>query len=756
MILVCVKTSHAQKKWDGGAGSSAWNEPMNWYPDGIPGSEDDVILDNQWIEHDYVVELPGALQTTQVRTIKISPAGKIISLILGSVSTAVPGLALSALGDGMVIDNGGIFINASGSASGNPFQLAGKLKINNGGKYIHRTQRGNAELIDKLNNETGTETGIFEFDVPGTAGYTVSLTGNTFGSLSFKATSAGGNKSYSGSGTSNLLILGNLTVESGTLLSSTLTSEIILYGSLVVNGRINLHPVTAGTAGRSFVFAGRDVVFQGTGTISMNAFFRNLLVAKNASLTLETPCPLYYTPNTFICQGTIRCGSFPISGPGSFLLSDSARIVSGSDAGIWLTADQGNIRTAFRNFSPRASYQFNAKTAQVTGDGIPDTVAGFTVNNPALVRLSKSIMVTDSLELLEGILISDSAKTIILSGALIRSPVNGFGEINAGWEKSFVDGPIKIHTNNSIWQIIPSGAGNVYAPVKLKPTDTSFNEFIISYKAEPHPINELLPSLNSLKSSGYFEIKQEKPGSCKMALSYISADTPLINSEVMTAAILIDVNGQPKWNAALSTRSDAGSFGWLQTDTAIKDFGALAIGYYTNYLLPIDLVEFSAENTGSYNFVNWKAEQEGPYTEYVIERSPDGRRFVPQFSFRSQAVGISPHQWKDVFPIQPHTFYRLLMKSNGREIYSHAVKVNSFRRQAILYPNPASEWININFSDRSSTTELEIVNRSGIVLSKHLIKKNSCQIRVSDLKPGFYFARLRNANGTVTLPFTKY
>jgi hypothetical protein len=656
----------------------------------------------------------------------------------------------------MVIDSGGVFINASGSGSGNPFQLTGKLKINNGGKYIHRTPRGNAELIDKLNNETGTENGIFEFDVPGTTGYTVSLTGNTFGSVSFKATAAGGAKSYSGSGTSNLLIRGNLVVDSGVLLSSTLTSDIILNGSLVVNGRLNLHPVTAGTVGRSFVFAGRDAVFQGTGTLSMNAFFRNLLVARNASLALETPCLLYYTPNTFICQGTIRCGPFSVSGPGSFLLSDSARIISGSNAGIWLTADQGNIRTAFRNFSTGASYQFEGNSLQVTGDGIPDTVAGLTVNNPEQVILSKSIVVKGSLDLLNGLLISDSANTLVLSGASIRSPVNAFGEINAGWEKSFVEGPIKIHVQDTAWHVIPSGKDHEYVPLKLRSNETSPRTLTITCKSGPHPVNDVLPSLNRLSSRGYFDIRKESSGSWKIALSYTPADTPSTSSEIMTAAILTDLNGQQKWNAVLSTRIATGTYGWLQTDTAVSEFGAVTIGYTANSLLPLDLLDFSAENSGPYNSIHWKADQEGPSTDYVIERSPDGRRFTPQFSFSSSAVGVSSHVWKDVFPLQPSAYYRLLMKSNGRVIYSHVVKVNISRRRAIIYPNPTAELININFDDQSSTTELEIVNTNGIVLSKHLLKKDSCQIRVSDLKPGFYFARLRNANGTVTLPFTKY
>jgi hypothetical protein len=676
-------------------------------------------------------------------------------LILPSGNTAIPGLALSATGNGMIIENGGIFINASGAGSGSPFQLAGTLRIGNGGRYIHRTPRGNAELIDKLNNEPGTEKGIFEFDVPGTTGYTVSLTGNTFGTLSFKALSAGGTKSYSGSGTSNLLIRGDLIVESGVSLTSTLTSDIILNGSLQMNGKLNLHPVTAGTTGRSFVFAGRDVFFQGSGTLSMNAFFRNLLVAKNASLTLETPCLMNYTPNTFLCQGSLHCGPFSVGGPGSFLLSDAATIISAADSGIWATADKGNIRTAFRNFSTQANYQYAGTSSQVTGDGIPDTVASLTINNSTSLILSKSVVVKDSLQLLNGVLITGSSNMLTLAGAMIRSPVNNYLEINGGWEKSFVDGPVRIHTVESSWYTIPSGRGASYAPLKIKPMDPSANEITVSYITGVHPVTDLLPSLDRISTNGYYDLRSLHTGKWQLAMSFRPADTSSAD-ELMTPAILIDVNGQSKWNGTMSKKIAVGQYGWLETDTSISDLNALTIGYSKNSLLPLELLDFSANNAGAYNHIHWKADQDAPYTEYSLERSLDGLLYMPVYTTSSNAKGIHSFNWKDMLPLEPFNYYRLQMKSHGSITYSPTIRVKFVKRRAILYPNPAGEWIYINFQEGSSRTELEIVNRDGIVLRKHFVKKDSCLIRVSDLKPGFYFARLRNTNGSITLPFTKY
>jgi hypothetical protein len=91
-------------------------------------------------------------------------------------------------------------------------------------------------LIDKLSTSPGTENGIFEFDVPGLAGYTVSLTSNVFGSLKFSQFTAGGNKSYSGSGTGNLIIRGDLIIDSAVQVSSTLTADICSVVTLSLKG----------------------------------------------------------------------------------------------------------------------------------------------------------------------------------------------------------------------------------------------------------------------------------------------------------------------------------------------------------------------------------------------------------------------------------------------------------------------------------------------------------------------------------------
>ena len=170
MGLFFAISADAQKFWDGGAGTKEWSDAANWLPDGVPIAMEDVILDHQWIIGNYTVTLPSGPVSVSVQSLKIVPSQGLIVLELPSTNTANPGFSLTRTSASLAIHAGGIFINASGASAGGGLLLAGSLSIHNGGKYIHRTARSNAALIDKLVQTAGTEKGIFEFDVPGTAG----------------------------------------------------------------------------------------------------------------------------------------------------------------------------------------------------------------------------------------------------------------------------------------------------------------------------------------------------------------------------------------------------------------------------------------------------------------------------------------------------------------------------------------------------------------------------------------------------------
>lgn len=210
-------------KWDGEAGDGQWSTALNWEEDRLPAPEDEVILDNAYISGDYTVFFPGGNNAVSLLSLLISPGSiQIITCILPSTNTASPALTLTGPGDVFTLNKGAVFRNASGAASGTPVTvtLSGFFRINNGGHYIHQTARGHTDyLVSRLSDAAGTEEGVFEFDVPGTASYTVSVSNRIFGKLVFSASGSASPRTYTGAGVNPVTVRGGMEVHSNTVFS---------------------------------------------------------------------------------------------------------------------------------------------------------------------------------------------------------------------------------------------------------------------------------------------------------------------------------------------------------------------------------------------------------------------------------------------------------------------------------------------------------------------------------------------------------
>ncbi len=78
---------------------------------------------------------------------------------------------------------------------------------------------------------------------------------------------------------------------------------------------------------------------------------------------------------------------------------------------------------------------------------------------------------------------------------------------------------------------------------------------------------------------------------------------------------------------------------------------------------------------------------------------------------------------------------------------------NKLQSEILLYPNPADEIINIEFSPLFSANEhIQLINSMGILL-READAKQSIQFNISDLPVGLYFVRLLHS--VTTRVFTK-
>ncbi len=240
-LIICVNSFAVTKTWTGLANDGLWSSAQNWSGNTIPLNTDDVLLDNSVTHGSYTVALASTSITVSVNSLTITPTiGNTIQLTIPISNIANPGLNVTGAGDALVLNSGAILINSTGVGNGGVgLAITNTFRINNGAKYVHNNVRANASIVSQLSSVSGTENGIFEFDVPTTAGYTVSLSNRKFGTLIFSAVAAGGTKVYTCSGNNTLTINGNLQINNGATVSAGLSGtngNIIVSGDYIQNG----------------------------------------------------------------------------------------------------------------------------------------------------------------------------------------------------------------------------------------------------------------------------------------------------------------------------------------------------------------------------------------------------------------------------------------------------------------------------------------------------------------------------------------
>nr|HQE13101.1 T9SS type A sorting domain-containing protein [Flavipsychrobacter sp.] len=100
--------------------------------------------------------------------------------------------------------------------------------------------------------------------------------------------------------------------------------------------------------------------------------------------------------------------------------------------------------------------------------------------------------------------------------------------------------------------------------------------------------------------------------------------------------------------------------------------------------------------------------------------------------------------------------YRLkLTDIDGSVSFSKTIELNRKGSEFTLYPNPCTNEISLLSAELELQTTYEIIDMMGVKLKNEYLLNNNRSIQVSDLKPGTYILRLKNANTLNVLTFVK-
>jgi len=174
------------------------------------------------------------------------------------------------------------------------------------------------------------------------------------------------------------------------------------------------------------------------------------------------------------------------------------------------------------------------------------------------------------------------------------------------------------------------------------------------------------------------------------------------------------------------------------------------------------LLDFSAELDNNIVDVEWKTATEKNNDFFTVERSEDGFFFEPitMIEGAGNSNTLLLYNFADENPIEGKSYYRLKQTDyDGTSSYSKIVNISFSKNvgnqvnEINLYPNPATDNVNIFAENLKSYSEVEIIisNDKGSKIRSFwsITDANGAlnyQIEVSDLKTGLYFVTILSDN----------
>jgi hypothetical protein len=170
-----------------------------------------------------------------------------------------------------------------------------------------------------------------------------------------------------------------------------------------------------------------------------------------------------------------------------------------------------------------------------------------------------------------------------------------------------------------------------------------------------------------------------------------------------------------------------------------------------DFLLPVNLIYWTAENRSSSVLLNWKtATQPGKTKQFIIERSTDGRTFSPVGHVPAQP-NILSYSYEDHNPADGKNFYRLRSADKeGQGEYSNVVYADRRKIQRpglSVYPNPATSHVIIQTGKKATVTIYSMDGRKTKSIPPFL---GSLQVNTSLWPRGGYIIRSENSGDIFT------
>lgn len=317
--------------------------------------------------------------------------------------------------------------------------------------------------------------------------------------------------------------------------------------------------------------------------------------------------------------------------------------------------------------------------------------------------------------------------------------------------------PILNNTGDVVAEIKANGnnLGNVAAsvyinngPVREDPMKQLYMDRNITITVDNQPASNVSVRLY-VKTSEYLALKnafnsQSQPS----GIATINDVAIFKNEQACTATLTMNA-------AKLATTASVYEYGYVLA-ASVSSFSTFFFAKNTIAVLPVNLVNFTAQKQEQTVKLNWQTENENSLSNFTIERSTGNNNWqsIATVSARNTPAR-NMYSAIDANPATGYNYYRLKMTDmDGRFKYSNISTVNfSKPDQITLQPNPAKNFIVIK--GIAGYQHLQVLDITGGIQLQKSIGANEERINISHLATGIYLIELINKGKKISLKLVK-
>ncbi|REJ83707.1 MAG: T9SS C-terminal target domain-containing protein [Bacteroidetes bacterium] len=271
---------------------------------------------------------------------------------------------------------------------------------------------------------------------------------------------------------------------------SSQTGTINVNGNFALSGgTFFLHNGSGGTTtvnlSGNFSHTGGGLITGGNSATTALFAFNKTGIQQFVSTTNDVTGNIDFTVNN---NSVLDLGNYTCYGR-NFTLSSGGGLIIGSQDGISVSGDLGNVRTSgVRSFNSGSDYTYAGSASQITGSGLPATVRRFTVNNASNVSLSNSVTVSNQLIFTSGRIIANSNTLNVTSTSA--------GAITGHSANSYLVGSLRRSTASSGSYDFPIGTISSYQLINSTLSSTSGFSSILASFVNVNPLEANFPLVN--------------------------------------------------------------------------------------------------------------------------------------------------------------------------------------------------------------------------------------------------------------------